>query len=252
VNDPEPEGKLLEHLSIKEVVTIIIPCKDEQGYIDKLLRSISEQTDIDGTQIIIADAGSVDGTLDVIWRCKRTYGLNVEVVEGGMPSKGRNSGAKLAGTKYLLFIDADIVLLDREIIQKTVHLMESKGLDLATTNIKCVDNDLRIDVLHFYSNIAQKLSKLYKPFSTGMYMMVRNEVFRQLGGFNEDVLYGEDYYLSKQIERKRFGIVRSAVWATDRRFRKMGYRRVVSLFMKTAVKSFFSEEHFKKDVGYWE
>ncbi len=34
-------------------------------------------------------------------------GLNLKVIDGGLPAVGRNAGAKLATTHYILFLDAD-------------------------------------------------------------------------------------------------------------------------------------------------
>ena len=67
---------------MKDKLTIIIPCKNEENYIGKCLQLISNQisVDIDDVEIIIADAGSTDGTLDIIKSFKNI--LNITVIKG--------------------------------------------------------------------------------------------------------------------------------------------------------------------------
>jgi glycosyltransferase involved in cell wall biosynthesis len=51
---------------MKELVTIVIPCKNEETYIGHLLESLSQQVGIGSTRIIVADADSTDNTLQVV------------------------------------------------------------------------------------------------------------------------------------------------------------------------------------------
>ena len=79
---------------MKDLVTIVVPCKNEENYIQHLLHSLSTQKDIDGVRIIIADA-STDSTPEVIAEYSKLYNLNCEVVEGGPVSLAKNNGCLL-------------------------------------------------------------------------------------------------------------------------------------------------------------
>ena len=59
---------------MNKLLTIIIPCRNEELYIGQVLRSISKQIGIGNTKIIIADANSTDNTLSVVEACKILYG----------------------------------------------------------------------------------------------------------------------------------------------------------------------------------
>ena len=86
-------------------LTIVIPTKNEVVMLPKLLESLCRQdyAGMSTTRVLVADAGSTDGTVAAaLGFCDR---LRVEVVQGGLPSVGRNAGAKLAMTKYVLFLD---------------------------------------------------------------------------------------------------------------------------------------------------
>ena len=105
--------------------------------------------------------------------------------------------------------------------------------------------------LYSASNLLQYLSRLHKPFSTGMLMLFDKAEFDRLGGFHEQALYAEDYHLSRKVERGKFGIVWGRVLTTPRRFRRMGHRRVISLFLSTAFNG-WNEGYFLRDHNYWE
>lgn len=200
------------------------------------------------TRVYLADANSTDGTTDIA----RSYSdwLDIEVIPGGLPAVGRNNGARLARTPYVLFIDADIEISDPTLIRRSVELMKRKRLHCLTTDIACPNGGFWDRCLYAGNNLMQHLSAVYKPFSTGMYMMFDRAEFQRLGGFHEQALYAEDYLLSQKVARGRFAIVSGHVVTTNRRFKKMGHFRLARLFLNTALHT-HSESFFLRDHKYW-
>jgi glycosyltransferase involved in cell wall biosynthesis len=201
------------------------------------------------TRVLVADANSTDGTPELVMSFRDR--LQVEVIRGGMPSVGRNLGAAQADTKYVLFMDADIEPADRSLIRKTVELAEKKHLHCVTTNILCRGGSFIDRVLYTTNDFFQYLSRLHRPFSTGMFMLFEKQRFDELGGFHEQVHFAEDYLLSSQVARSKFGIVRGGVYTTNRRFEKMGHFRVAKLFLTTAF-NFWNQSYFLRDHKYWQ
>lgn len=232
------------------LLSIVIPAKNERELLPALLESLCRQDYplMRQVRVFVADAGSTDGTVDAVLSFADR--LNVAVIPGGLPSVGRNAGARAADSEYVLFIDADMELKDPRLIRRTIELAERRHLDCVTTNIWCSEGSFRDQLLYIGSNVAQYGSMLVKPFSTGMYMLFRREVFNRLGGFHEHALYAEDYLLSKKVRRSRFAVVRGRIHTTNRRFRKMGHVKIVSLFLKTALHT-FNDSYFLRDQGYW-
>ena len=91
-------------------LTIVIPAKNEVKLIPRLLTSLMNQdySRMSSTSVLVADADSTDGTRDAVLFFRKH--LNVSVISGGVPSVGRNQGAAVASTPYVLFLDADIEL----------------------------------------------------------------------------------------------------------------------------------------------
>jgi len=200
------------------------------------------------TRVLVADANSTDATPEIVMSFHDR--LNVSVIRGGMPSVGRNQGASLADTPYVLFLDADIELADRTLIRRCVEKAQSKNLHCVTTNIVCKGGSW-IDRLFYAScDLFQYMSYLHRPFATGMFMFFDRKKFWELGGFHAQIQFGEDYRLSQQVERKRFAIVRGGLYTTNRRFKRMGHLRVGWLFLKTAL-NYWNEKHFLRDHKYW-
>ncbi len=228
------------------LLTIIIPTKNEENNIENLLNSLYQQT-FNDYNIIISDAGSTDNTINLALSHKLSN--KITIVRGGMPAIGRNNGAKLTNSKYILFIDADITIRDIELLQKSYNLINNKNLDLVTTNISC-RNNLIVDFIYFINNTFQYLSKFDMPFATGMYFFIRKSTFNKLGGFNENDQYAEDYNLSRKINNNNFGIVKSFVFSDDRRFKKLGYLKVMKLFYRT-MRNKNNENYYKEKINYF-
>jgi len=232
-------------------LTIVIPAKNEVEMLPRLLESLCRQ-DYEGmvaTRVLVADAGSTDGTVEAALGFRDR--LKVEVVAGGLPSVGRNAGARLATTKYVLFLDADVELPERTLVRRALWRMRRRGLHLATTNIACREGGFFDDLLYAASNLMQRVGSVTKPFATGMFMLFDREAFWALGGFNERALFAEDYLLSKGVARIRFRVVRGRVLTTNRRFQKLGHWTMVRMFFKTMLHT-WDEEYFLEDQGYWD
>ena len=231
-------------------LTIVIPAKNEEKMIPRLLTSLMMQdyAKMRSTRILVADANSTDGTREIVLSFRDW--LNVAVIRGGMPSVGRNLGAAQAESDYVLFLDADIELAHPSVVRRAVEAAQSQGLHCVTTNIFCQGGSW-VDKLFYAGNdFFQFMSKFHHPFATGMFMLFDVKQFRKLGGFHEQVAFAEDYLLSQQVERKRFAIVRGGVWTTNRRFQKMGHLRVGWLFLKTAM-NYWNQNYFLRDHKYW-
>ena len=231
-------------------LTIVIPAKNEAKLIPRLLESLAKQdySKMSSTKVLVADARSTDGTPDIVMSFRDC--LNVEVIAGGMPSVGRNCGAARAVTPYILFLDADIELASSSLIRRVIERAERDALQCVTTNILCRDCSVFDKVMYGTNNFFQYLSKLHRPFATGMFMLVETKTFRELGGFHEQVHFAEDYLLSSQTNRRKFAIVRGGVYTTNRRFEKMGHFRVARLFLATAF-NFWNKDYFLRDHKYW-
>jgi glycosyltransferase involved in cell wall biosynthesis len=200
------------------------------------------------TRVFVADAGSTDSTVEVA--VSFADRLNISVIPGGLPSVGRNAGARRATTRYVLFMDADIELPDRTLLRRVMETVRRRDLQCATVDIRCKDGRLMDGVLYRGNNAVQHFASFTKPFATGMFMLFERTKFEELGGFDEHALYAEDYLLSKQVSPLKFGIVGGHILTSNRRFKAMGHMKIAKMFLNTALHT-FDTSYFRRDHGYW-
>ena len=226
--------------TISDKITIVVPCKNEENYINHLLDALRDQN-IGTTRIIIADC-STDSTREVIQATKGM--LNVEIIEGGPVSQAKNRGARLVSTPYILFIDADVRFFKPTVIEDAVNLIDTKNLDLIGLNIKCYDNDLRARIGFTAFNLINNVLKHVSPFAVGAFMLTRRQRFEELGGFPEQMSTSEDFFLSRKYSPRKFRIIRHHFGQDSRRFRKMGYMGMATYLVKNYMN--------RNNKAYWD
>lgn len=208
------------------MLSIIIPTLEEEKYLPFLLESIKEQ-EVLNYEIIIADAGSKDKTIEIAKK------YNCKIVKGGLPAKGRNQGAKIAKGNLLLFLDADMILPDNS-LNKFILEFNKKKLSVAgfllqpwpvCQNIKVGGRkDILLKILYnvFY-NIPACILENILPHSTGS-LLIKKSLYKKIGGFDESIKLAEDHiYARKARKSGKFGILKSSkIYFSQRRFERDG------------------------------
>ncbi|MBI4256577.1 glycosyltransferase [Candidatus Uhrbacteria bacterium] len=213
------------------MLTIVIPTKNEEAYLPRLLESISKQT-MRPAEVIVADAQSTDRTREIA----RSFGARV--VEGGLISFGRNAGAREVQTTFILFLDADVELRDPEFLEKAVGEMLERKLDLATCDVFPLSEQYLDHFLHqAYNTYARAWGSLY-PHAPGFCMLTRRTLHEKIGGFDERVTFCEDHdYARRAVEHGYFGFLKSTkIPVSIRRLDRDGR-------MKIAIKYLLAELH---------
>ena len=106
-------------MELSKLLTIVIPCKNESKTIDKTLTLLNFQEDIEKVEVIIADSSDDGTTYQLEVRNKDRF--NLKIINGGLPSKARNNGANQAKTPYILFMDADMFILDPKLLKESIN-----------------------------------------------------------------------------------------------------------------------------------
>ena len=240
-------------MDLSKYITIVIPCKNEKDIILKTLDLLNYQSDIYNVKVIVCDASN-DGITKMSLMDRLEYQSNSDsfelyLMDGGLPAKARNNGFKLVTTPYVLFIDADVFLLDPKTIKRAFLKIFKKDLDLVTTKFRS-DNG-KYNYIYKTFDFLQLISKWSTPFCLGGFMMIKSKTFAQLGGFDEEIKIAEDYQFSKQIKPRKFGRINNVVFTPPRRFENKGLLYMVKIFLG----SFFNhnnKSYFTKDKNYWQ
>ena len=231
---------------MKELLSIVIPCKNEKTVLVESLYCLKDQDNIDTVKIIIAD-DSTDNTLSLVTFFNQFAKLNIEYIKGGLPAIARNNGAKIITTPYVLFLDSDTYIYDNKLINSCLDICINGNYDLVTCKFK---TDKKYNWAYRIFDIFQWYSSITKPFALGGFMLFKTEAFNKLGGFNEEDKIAEDYHISSKIKPKLFKITNYFVYTPSRRFSKKG----IWYMIKLAYKSWLNrnnDEFFKQDFNYF-
>ena len=229
----------------KELVTIVIPCKNEGIVIENCIDFISKQVDINDTRIIIADSSTQEYSRNIVLHLPKKYKniLNIEIVEGGYPSIARLNGSKLVKTPYILFIDADMELHDISVVRDTVLL---KKMLVSVP----VHTDSKYNWVFRIFDTCQKWSiKMGIPFAIGGYQLWNTKYYWSLGGYNPEHIFAEDFTLSK-LSSELIIHQTNGVYTSSRRFESKGvFYMLWVMFLSFLNKN--NDDFFKKSHGYW-
>ncbi len=175
--------------------SIIVPAKNEQDNIGKLLSSIQRVNFPRNLfEVMVIDNGSIDNTIDIAHQ----FGCRVYVQPGVTISALRNYGASQARGKILAFIDADCT------VSPDWLSIASEYVD--QHDVVCFGNPPGIPefatwVQKTWYQVRGKASgRIEVRWLESMNMFVLKDIFLKIGGFNEELTTCEDYDLSLRLQ----------------------------------------------------
>lgn len=218
--------------------SIIIPTLNEEKLLPNLLEqlcssNISERFSV---ETIISDGGSTDNTLKI------AQSFNLKTIKHNVSQKqtiaaGRNNGTLVAEGDFLIFLTADILLLDCEQFFNILEKRFCKSEYLALTcNVKISPTEEQLKD-KFFHNVLNTYFYLLNVFGIGMgrgeCQVVRKDIFNKVGGYNENLAAGEDFDLFKRIRKigKILHVRDFCVYESPRRYRKFGYLNVYKMWL---------------------
>ena len=115
------------------LVSCIVPTYNGEAYLCEALESIFAQT-YQRLEVIVADDGSTDGTLEVAAR----YGGRVRVVvqANAGPAAARNLGLRTASAPFLAFLDQDDVWHPEKLARQMAHFEARPELDVSVAHVQ--------------------------------------------------------------------------------------------------------------------
>jgi len=234
-------------MEISNLLTIVIPCKNEGSIIKQSLDILNYQNNINNVNVIVCDSSDDNHTKSLLENRSGDL-FKLTITNGGLPSIARNIGAELSITPYILFMDSDIFLLDENLLVNSVSHMINTGSDLISCKFRTTTGEY--NYVYKVFDLIQMLIKPISPFALGGFMLMNRYKFNELGGFDENVKVAEDYILSKQIKPSKFRITNSILFTTPRRFKNKG----LLYMLKLMVGSFLNrnnKSYFENDKNYW-
>jgi len=211
---------------MKAEISVVILTKNEGRNLDKCLFYLDKQT-LKPLEIIVVDAKSSDNTIDVA----RAYGAKIIVEEkpGGF-GYARNLGIKHSKGQIILFLDADIFLLNPETLENAFRKLKKYEADVLLARVrfpntvlgfylsKCFGDKLGVNWGEYTPHNRFMLVKKNALYDVGLY----DESFR-FGGEDLDLLYKFHLAGKKVVYDPEIEVFHNAGYTIDE-WRKKAYR----------------------------
>jgi glycosyltransferase involved in cell wall biosynthesis len=185
--------------------SVVIPTFNRLDLLKETLATVRAQT-FTGYEIIVADSGSTDGTLE--WLAAENSDIKSVRSQIPSPGAGRNAGANIANGEYIAFLDSDDVWFPWTL--KTFAKLIAQHDQPAS---------LMSRLVHFTS--ARDLACIHEEKPRGTFfadyfessvhhycvgagtLVVRRDVFTRSGGFDERSINMEDHDLTLRLGIER-------------------------------------------------
>lgn len=202
------------------MISIIIPTYNEAEQIKKTITHICNSTDAPQiNEILIADGGSTDDT------CNQAMQAGAKIIAS---QKGRaaqmNAGAASATSPVLYFLHADSI----------------PPIGFSKDILRSVNNGYSIGcyrLLFNYDHWFLKANCWFTQFNVNAVrfgdqsLFVTKDVFKQSGGFNENLLMMEDQEIIHRLKKHgRFKVMNGAVKTSARKYLDNGIYRMQAIF----------------------
>jgi glycosyltransferase involved in cell wall biosynthesis/GT2 family glycosyltransferase len=191
----------------KPAITIVIPAYNHESYVRDAIESILHQT-FDDWELIIIDDGSTDSTVTVVDEYFGISKVQVHHQENQGLSATLNRGLALARGKYFGFLPSDDLFYPEKLDIQVGWLEARPDVAALATHQTLMDaNGRPLENLHVkeWFNVIPKnrtsfiLDLFERNFVSAPSVLLRTGVLRDLGGFDLQCIYMQDYDLWLRI-----------------------------------------------------
>ena len=204
-----------------EDVSVIIPAYNEEKYIERTLKSLKIQTH-PNIEIIVVCNGCTDKTKEI----SSNYTIKIISLKEKNVSKSRNSGADSATGEFLVFLDADTILMP-DVISNIIKQLNKEHY-YGTVSGKSELNKLQC---RLYSKMKNIINTFY-PWSNGL-IFCRKEDFVKTNGFDPEFHHGELKLFYNEISKyaKYKKLNSTYIITSQRRIESWGIKKILGFWL---------------------
>ena len=170
------------------LVSVIIPTKNSARTLEACLKSVKEQS-YKNIEIIVVDNNSTDNTKEIAKKF-----TDKVFNHGPERSAQTNFGVKNSAGKYVYKVDSDFIL-EKEVVSECVQ-KSLEGFDAV------VVHNTPDETVSWIAKIRKFEVDMYKyDITHSSARFVKKTVYDSIGGFNENIIAGEDYDFQNKLNR---------------------------------------------------
>ena len=189
-------------------VSVIIPTYNRRAMLPEAIDSVLAQS-IESFELIVIDDGSTDGTSEYLARPVGRASLPaapvrtiwVERIDHRGPAAARNRGAAMARAPLIAFLDSDDLWAPTKLERQLAFMSANPGCAISQTGEIWIRNGRRVNPGMRHRKRAGDIfiDSLRTCLISMSAAMIRTDLFRALGGFDEIMDAAEDYDLWLRI-----------------------------------------------------
>lgn len=184
----------------KIFISVIVPALNEEKVIGRCLEALSRIFCNRYTfEVIVVDNGSRDRTVETVRRFDALPFVKIISLEGVHISALRNRGAVEARGNILAFLDADC-LAPPDWLTNAIRIFENCDDGIIGAHYQIPDDATWVGRVWFQDRLSQKVGAVsYVPSGD---LLIRRDLFIQVGGFDESIQTNEDFELCQRVIRE--------------------------------------------------
>ena len=221
-------------------VAVVIPCLNEEHYVGKLLEDLAKQN-TKPNEVFVVDCHSKDGTVRSAKGFVHQLPLSVLQSPYRSAAAARNTGADVAKTDFVLFLDADM-RIKPDFIERLVNKASAKQVDFVSPRLSIEGHHpfdhLIVWCLNFWNYFYHMILRRHAG-GVGGAMLIKRSAHKAIGGYNPKLREFDDidYMMKMWKHGTSFAFCwKAAATHSNRRFVKQG--RLISVIQG------LSEHHF--------
>ena len=183
-------------------VSVIIPTYNRCAMLLEAIDSVLAQS-TPAFELIVIDDGSTDGTNETehLARLAETTRIEIERIDHRGPAAARNRGVAIARAPLIAFLDSDDLWSPTKLERQLAFMRDNPGCAISQTNEIWIRNGRRVNPGHRHRKRAGDIfiDSLRTCLIAMSSVMVRTDLFRSSGGFDEHMAAAEDYDLWLRI-----------------------------------------------------
>jgi glycosyltransferase involved in cell wall biosynthesis len=185
----------------KPLVSVIIPTFNRGYCLAESIRSVLDQSFTD-FELIVVDDGSTDNTLEIMRSFKGIHPVWLQENRG--VSFARNRGLEQAKGEWIAFLDSDD-LWEPEKLETQMHWVKRHPeFHAVYTDEIWIRNGVRVNPMNKHRKYSGDIFHFCLPLCivSPSSVILRAELLREIGGFDESMPVCEDYDLWLRIAKQ--------------------------------------------------
>lgn len=230
--------------------SVIVPAYNEAALLPATLTALKAAMAVSSLrgEIIVTDNNSTDATAKIA----EQFDAQVVFEPVNQISRARNTGARQARGRYLVFVDADTII-PPALLERALDNLESQRC-IGGGAVVQFEKELKSSV-HIVVALWNQLSRALHLAAGCFFYCIRQD-FEKAGGFSEAVYASEEIWLSRALlklgrkQGKRFCIIHQI--AAQSSGRKIGWYSAWSQIGLLVLLLFFPFLlRYQRFCGYW-